>query len=161
MIDAELYLPKSWPADRDRCARAGNPEQTAFATEPALTQAMLGRALDAGAPARWVTADEAYGQDRKFRRFLEKRKVGYVVAVPRSQSVGTGIGYGNTGSRADAVTADAPEQAWKRLSTGDGTKGPRLYDWAMATLPPHPDDELGTSGALHRWLLIRRGIAAN
>jgi hypothetical protein len=31
---------------------------------------MLGRALDAGVPARWVTADETYGQDHKFRVFL-------------------------------------------------------------------------------------------
>lgn len=151
LMDAELYLPKSWTADRARCAQVGIPDSVPFATKPALAQTMLGRALEGGVPASWVTADEAYGQDHKFRLYLEKRKVGYVVAVPRSQSVGTGIGYGNTGSRADAVTADAPEQAWKRLSAGDGTKGPRLYDWAMATLAdsrppsvttPHKDRQI-------------------
>lgn len=84
-----------------------------------------------------------------------------MVAVPKSQSVGTGIGYGNTGSRADAVTADAPEQAWKRLSAGDGAKGPRLYDWAMATLTPHADDHLGGPGGFQRWLLVRRSLRPN
>jgi SRSO17 transposase len=158
LMDAELYLPKSWLADRDRCAQAGIPEQARFATKPVLAKAMLGRALDAGIPAGWVAVGEAYGQDHKFRLYLEQRRLGYVVAVHKSQSVGAGIGYGNTGSRADAVTADAPEQAWKPLSAGDGVKGPRLYDWAMASLPPHPDDHLGAPDAFQRWLLVRRSI---
>ncbi|WP_435878187.1 IS701 family transposase [Streptosporangium canum] len=161
LMDAELYLPTSWLTDRDRCEQAGIAKEVTFATKPALATTMLGRALEGGVPASWVTADEAYGQDHKFRLYLEKRKVGYVVAVPRNQSVGTGIGYGNTGSRADAVTADAPEQAWKRLSAGDGTKGPRLYDWALATLPPHSEDHLGGPGGFQRWLLVRRSLTPN
>jgi SRSO17 transposase len=152
LIDAELYLPRSWTEDRARCAQAGIPGQVGFATKPALAQAMLGRALDAGVPARWVTADEAYGQDHKFRRFCEQRRLSYVVAVPCSQSTGPGTGYGNTGSRADVLAASAPEQAWKRLSAGDGAKGPRLSDWALATLPGEPGE------GPERWLLIRRSI---
>ena len=154
LVDAELYLPRSWTDDRGRCADAGVPGEVGFATKPELARQLLGRALDAGIPARWVTADEAYGQDHKFRVFLEQRRVGYVVAVPCSQSVGTGTGYGNTGSRADALAAAAPAQAWKRLSAGDGAKGPRLYDWAMATLPITREPSAG----FERWLLIRRSI---
>jgi SRSO17 transposase len=154
LIDAELYLPRSWTDDRARCADAGVPGEVGFATKPELARQMLGRALDAGVPARWVTADEAYGQDHKFRVFCEQRRVGYVVAVPCSQSVGTGTGYGNTGSRADALAAAAPAQAWKRLSAGDGAKGPRLYDWAMATLPITREPSAG----FERWLLIRRNV---
>ena len=52
-----------------------------FATKPELARLMLGRALDAGVPAAWVTADEAYGKDGKFRAWLEQRRIGYVVAV--------------------------------------------------------------------------------
>ena len=48
---------------------------------------MLGRALDAGVPATWVTADEAYGRDGKFRDWLEQRRIGYVVAVAANQAV--------------------------------------------------------------------------
>ena len=154
LIDAELYLPRSWTGDRARCAEAGVPATVEFATKPELGRVMLGRALDAGVPARWATADEAYGQDHKFRVFLERRRLGYVVAVPCSQSVGSGTGYGNTGSRADALAAAAPAQAWKRLSAGDGAKGPRLYDWAMATLAIIREPTEG----YERWLLIRRSI---
>jgi SRSO17 transposase len=71
LIDAELYLPKSWPADRPRCEQAGIPADAEFATKPVMARAMLGRALDAGVPVSWATADEAYGMDYKFRRFLE------------------------------------------------------------------------------------------
>src|SRR6516165_10061955 len=74
LIDTELYLPRSWTEDRVRCAQAGVPGGVGFATKPALARVMLARALDAGIPARWVTADEAYGQDHKFRGFLEQRR---------------------------------------------------------------------------------------
>lgn len=84
LIDAELYLPKSWTGDQARCAQAGIPDSVAFATKPALATAMLDRALAGAVPASWVSADEAYGQDHKFRPHLEKRKIGYVVAVPKS-----------------------------------------------------------------------------
>jgi SRSO17 transposase len=154
LIDAELYLPRSWTGDRARCAEAGIPGEVGFATKPELARQLLGRALEAGVPARWATAGEAYGQDHKFRIFCEQRRLGYVVAVPCSQSVGSGTGYGNTGSRADILAAAAPAQAWKRLSAGDGAKGPRLYDWAMATLPIARDPSEG----YERWLLIRRSI---
>src|SRR6516164_1863546 len=87
LVDRELYLPQSWTGDRDRCREAGVPEDVQFATKPELARLMLGRALDAGVPAAWVTADEAYGKDAKFRGFLEQRRIGYVVAVPKSQAV--------------------------------------------------------------------------
>ena len=37
--------------------------------------------------------------------------------------------------------------AWQRLSCADGSKGPRLYDWALT----------GTADAGH-WLLVRRSL---
>ena len=45
--------------------------------------------------------------------------------------------------------------AWKRRSCGDGAKGPRLFDWAVATLPDTGTAEHGFS----RWLLIRQSIS--
>src|SRR5580692_9864020 len=58
LIDRELYLPKSWTDDRDRCREAGIPDDVQFASKTDLARVMLGRALDAGVPAAWATADE-------------------------------------------------------------------------------------------------------
>jgi SRSO17 transposase len=150
LIDAELYLPKSWTSDPARCAEAGIGGDIEFATKPVLARQMLARALDAGTPISWATADEAYGMDYKFRHFLEQHGVNYVVAVPKSQVVAMSLAGGDT--RADSLVAGAPAEAWKRLSCGDGSKGPRLYDWALATV--HFDVEPG----YQRWLLARRSL---
>ncbi|TLP56269.1 transposase [Microbispora triticiradicis] len=68
-------------------AQAGIPDEVEFATKPILARQMLARALDGGLPVSWATADEAYGMDYKFRSFLERRGVSYVVAVPKNQMV--------------------------------------------------------------------------
>jgi SRSO17 transposase len=154
LIDRELYLPKSWTEDRNRCTEANIPDNVEFATKATLAKAMLARALDAGVPARWVTADEAYGGDYKFRTWLEGRRIGYVVAVPRSQTIPITDGC----TRADHLVAQAPSEAWKRLSCGAGAKGPRMFDWAVASLPVY---EWTTTAGWSRWLLARRALTPN
>jgi SRSO17 transposase len=91
-IDRELYLPRSWADDPDRRAAAGVPAEVEFATKPGLATTMVGRALDAGVAARWVTGDEVYGADPGLRRELEARSVGYVLAVGSDRRVVTGAG---------------------------------------------------------------------
>ena len=150
LADRELYIPQAWCDDAKRCADAGIPEDHTFATKPVLATRMLTRVLATGIPAAWVTADEAYGHDSKFRRFVAAQGIGYVVAVPRSEPIHDGTGS----RRADTLASLAPAEAWKRLSAGEGTKGQRLYDWAMAELPGH-EYRLDAS----RWLLIRRSLS--
>lgn len=154
LIDRELYLPKSWTDDRDRCQEAMVPDEVEFATKTVLAQHMLARALDVGVPATWVTADEAYGKDYKFRTSLESRRIGYVVAVACNQTIPATAGT----SRADVLAAQAPEHAWKRRSCGQGAKGPRVFDWAVASLPAYDDT---TPPGWARWLLVRRSLTPN
>jgi len=85
LIDRELYLPKCWTEDRQRCDEAGIPEEIKFATKPALARRMLRRAFEAGFIASWVTADEVYGCDSKFRELLVNKGIGYVVAISCQQ----------------------------------------------------------------------------
>jgi SRSO17 transposase len=144
LIDRELYLPRSWTADPARCAAAGIPQATGFATKPKLARAMIARALDAGTPAAWVTGDEVYGADPGLRADLEARKIGYVLAVAASRQVTTPAGP----CQARKIAARLPRRAWQRYSAGAGAKGHRYYDWAWLAIDP------GKPG--HRWLLIRR-----
>jgi SRSO17 transposase len=150
-IDRALYLPRAWTSDPARCRAAGVPQDTAFATKPALAQEMIGRALDAGTPAGWVAADEVYGQDPKLRAELARRGLGYVLAVAKSHPVITGIGPRAAGELARRL----PARAWQRLSAGPGAKGPRWYDWALIEAA----DPAVTSGEGPHWLLIRRRIS--
>jgi len=75
LIDRELYLPQCWAEDRDRCRDAGIPDETEFATRPRLAQAMISRAIEAGVPFGWFTADEAYGQARWLQAWLGEHDV--------------------------------------------------------------------------------------
>jgi SRSO17 transposase len=89
---------------------------------------MITAAVDARVPARWVAADEAYGNSSLFRSRLRDLKLGYVLAVSCDHLVP--LDGGKTRRRADHIAADLPSSAWHRRSAGTGSKGPRLYDWA-------------------------------
>ena len=149
LLDRELYLPKEWTADRQRCRRAGIPDDRTFATKPALAQEMLERSFAAGVALAWVSGDSVYGDDRKLRGWLEKRKQAYLLAVSSNETVWLKA----VQRPISTILAELPSTGWERISAGMGTKGPRTYDWRRLEL----------SAPLHegwkRWLLIRRSIS--
>ncbi|MDT5033310.1 MAG: hypothetical protein QOC94_3481 [Actinoplanes sp.] len=124
LIDRELYLPKRWCEDPARRAEAGIDETVRFATKPAQGLTMLERALDAGIPAKWVTADEAYGKDSKFRLGLQRRHVAYVLAVACNQKIPTETG----GSRADTLAARDQVRYVNPTRREPGLRSPRWAD---------------------------------
>lgn len=128
LIDRRVYLPKSWTDDRARCEQAGIPEDVVFATRSELAADMITAAVKAAVPTRWVAADEAYGNNTRLRGELRKLRLGYVLAVSCDHLVP--IDGAKIRCRADRLAADLPATAWTRRSAGDGSKGPRFYDWA-------------------------------
>ena len=70
--------------------------------------------------------------------------------MPKSQQV--------NGPRIDHLIAQAPPEAWQRLSAGPGAKGERLYDWAAARLPAMTEAD-GDEPTRQRWMLARRSIS--
>jgi SRSO17 transposase len=128
LIDRRIYLPKSWTDDRGRCEQAGVPDKIAFATRSELADDMITAAVKAGVPARWVAADEAYGNNTRLRGELRKLRLGYVLAISCDHLVP--IDGGKIRCRADRLAEGLPATAWTRRSAGDGSKGPRFYDWA-------------------------------
>ncbi|MEW2290902.1 IS701 family transposase [Streptomyces sp. NPDC047841] len=87
LVERELFLPKHWTDDRDRCRAAHIPGERTFATKPELAKAMVLRAIASPLPIAWVTADAAYGQEWRLRRMLEETGLPHVLAVPESQQV--------------------------------------------------------------------------
>ena len=137
LIDRELYVPEhSWFGDQDRCAEAGIPADLEFTTRPQQVAAMIERALDAGVPFAWFAADEEFGQNPGLRAFLEEHQISYVMAIPKNSDL--------TGPEGDKQTIEeAARQVrphdWQRRSCGIGSKGFRVYDWALlnAAQPGH------------------------
>lgn len=168
LVDRELYLPKDWIADGPRRQAAHIPEEVEFATKPELARRMMARTLEAGLPVRWVTADEVYGSDSRFREFLQRQGLSYVVAI----SCQSHMYHQGLRTRVDEHAAAFGKRMWKRLSCGAGTKGERVYEWAMISWPDlvwdgHVWDEAApeshdpahrvASGFTHA-LLVRRSL---
>jgi SRSO17 transposase len=160
LLDRELYLPKEWATDVERRSEAGVPEEVQFATKPQLAQKMLGRALQAGVPCKWVTADEIYGGDRHLRIWLEQQEQAFVLAVTSNEPLWCDIGRGLRQERVRAMVASIKDHQWQRLSAGAGAKGPRLYDWARIALERLTWLGLGPreEPRWEHWLLVRRSI---
>jgi SRSO17 transposase len=153
LVDRELYLPTEWATDPARRTEAHVPEQVGFHTKPQLARQMLARAVDTGVPAGWVTADEVYGGDARLRAWLEQRDLAYVLAVKATQPLWALGAQGPAELPACQLVARLPARAWRRLSAGDGAKGPRVYDWARVALtrPGWPGRGF--------WLLVRRRLS--
>ena len=126
------------------------PDGVEFATKPRQGLAMLDRAINAGVPFGWVTADEAYGQVTYLRVWLEQHDVAYVLATKCNDTlITTDAGQ----RRADELIAALPERAWRRLSVGAGAHGPREYDWTRIPI------RIGWRPGRGHWLLARRKIS--
>ena len=159
-IDRALYLPKAWTDDPARMKAAHVPEKKAFATKPALAVGMIERAIAAAVPFAFVAADSVYGVGA-VESTLRRAGKGYVLGIASNHSV---TSWGKTKPIADTAESVAKGLApsdWKRLSAGDGAKGPRLYDWAYVELADIDASDYGASrlGLWTRGLLIRRTIA--
>ena len=148
-IDRELYLPNEWTEDRVRCREAGIPEAVGFATKGALAQRMLTRAFAAGVRAAWVVGDTIYGSD-ELRTWLEAASQPYVLAVAETHPVW----MAGRAQPVGLVAALLPEEAWTPLSAGEGSQGPRLYEWAWLEV----DMEPGARGGWRSWILMRRSL---
>jgi SRSO17 transposase len=150
LIDRRLYLPKDWIEDAERCEKAGVPGDLAFATKPKIGVAMVALAIEAGVPCAWVLGDSVYGSDKSLRVMLESHDKPYVLSVRGNERLMMGDFRTHTAAE---LAAGLSAEVWRRLPAGQGSKGPRLYDWARVRLfrlqsPPWD-----------HWLLLRRSIS--
>jgi SRSO17 transposase len=94
-----------------------------------------------------VPGDSVYGADYALRRTIETSGRGYVLAVTSAQHLGC--------KPVVDWLEDVPARAWRRLSAGEGAKGPRLYEWAY--LPYRSE----TAPGWQKGLLSRRCAQAD
>jgi SRSO17 transposase len=153
LIDRELYLPMQWTDDHERCQEVGIPEMIRFQTKCALARQMVERVWRAQLPITWVVADTVYGNNLDLRNWLEELPYFYVLAVACNEPVGIQTPDGRKWVEVREVEACLlHEQDWQRLRMSEGTKGPRLFDWASVPILHRWEDD-----GCH-WLLIRRSL---
>jgi SRSO17 transposase len=159
VIDRQLYLPRDWTKNPDRLRAAHVPDEVGFTTKPRLALDMIERAIAAGVPFVWVAADTVYGTG-EVEMALRRSGKGSVLGVSATQPFNAWIGKPEVAGTAEAIARDLQPSAWVRLSAGEGTKGPRLYDWAYLELADLEADEFNPAliGTWTRGLLIRRSL---
>jgi SRSO17 transposase len=144
--DFDVYMPRRWADDPARRTRAGVPRDLKFATKPELADAQIRRLVATGIGIDWIAGDEVYGRSTRLRATCTELNLTSVFIVPVNFQITTPAGTTMTAAQAAAL-ADA-QDAFERRPCGNGSKGPRLFDWALvATTDPH------------EFLLIRRLIS--
>ena len=159
-LDRALYLPKTWTDDPARLVAAHVPPEVGFATKPRLAGRMVERAITAGVPFAWVAGDSVYGVG-EIEMALRRAGKGYVLGVNSTQGFNSWIGKPGVAGTAEQIAQGLEPAAWQHLSAGEGTKGPRISDWAYLELADLDADEYraGATGIWTRGLLIRRNLA--
>jgi len=82
LLDADLFLPKSWSEDRARCRTAGIPDTIKHRTKWRLAMDQLVRLSRNGVSFDWLTFDEGYGAAVPFLRCLNAVNQRFVAEVP-------------------------------------------------------------------------------
>jgi SRSO17 transposase len=126
LLDGELYLPKSWSEDRDRCREAGIPDEMIYRPKWKIALELYDRAVGNGLVFDWLTFDEGYGGKPELLRELSGRNQRYVAEVPRNF----------TGWLRTPRVVTRPYHKHRR---GRGRKAPRL---ASGSTPPRRVDAL-------------------
>jgi len=112
LLDADLFLPKSWSDDRPRCRAAGIPDNVKHRTKWRLALDQLIRLNRNGWTFDWLTFDEGYGAAVPFLRCLNAVNQRFVAEVPVNFTI--------------RDTADGPaRRADARLTAADARSGTR------------------------------------
>lgn len=107
LLDAELYLPRSWDQDRERCRQAGIPDEVRYQAKWRIALDQLLRLHQNGVRFDWLTFDEGYGGKVPFLTVLSLAGQRFVAEVPVSLPVREGGASGWRRADAALTAADA------------------------------------------------------
>ena len=113
MLDGELFLPKSWDDDRERCRAAVIPDEIVYRPKWQIALELYDRSVAEGITFPWITADEGYGGKPGFLEGLDRRRQQFVLEVPRTFSVWE-------------KTPETTDRSYRKNGRGRGRKKPRV-----------------------------------
>lgn len=132
LLDADLYLPKAWDADRDRCRDAGIPDDVRYRPKWRIALDQSARLEKVGVRPDWLVFDEGYGSKVPMLRILNLAGRRFVAEVPVNFSVRDGAG-GRT-RRADARLTEADARSGSRHRVAHRTVRASYWRAASATV---------------------------
>ncbi|HLJ94000.1 MAG TPA: IS701 family transposase [Gemmataceae bacterium] len=137
LLDADLYLPKVWAADRPRCRAAGIPDDVRHRPKWRIALDQLIHLSGQGIAFDWLVFDEGYGAAVPLLRGLNLVGQRFVAEVPVNFAVAAG--------------PDRPtRRADQRLRAADAKKG-RRYRLAHRTVA----DSVWRASATRVWVAGR------
>jgi SRSO17 transposase len=87
IVDAQLYLPKVWTDDAERCKKAGIPIGTVYKKKSEIALDIIKRLFLAGIRFDYVSVDGLYGHDTEFRTGLDELCVLFVADVHKDLKI--------------------------------------------------------------------------
>jgi SRSO17 transposase len=148
LLDADLYLPQSWDADRERCRAADIPDEVTYRPKWQIALAQVRRAAANGVAFDWFTFDEGYGDKPGFLAGLEADGVGYVGEVPRDLPTADG-----PAERVAASDRRFTDQRWRVVRVPHQTEADAAWEVKAVRVRLRRD---GRATAGLYWLLVTR-----
>ena len=125
LLDADLYLPRGWAEDRDRCRAAGIPDDVRYLPKWRIALDQLLRLDGNGVRFDWLTFDAGYGAAVPFLTALTLIRQKFVAEVPVSFAVRTTTD--GASRRADAVLSAVAARQGKRFRLTRQTLRPQVW----------------------------------
>lgn len=164
LADADLFLPKSWSDDRERCREAGIPDEIVYRAKWRIALEQLDRATGNGLDLKWLTFDEYYGSKPGFLQGLDERKLIWIGEVPKSFRCLTRLPQrippeGVKGKRVDNLARSSPtfhQQHWQSVQLARLTLDDQV--WQVRAAQVHLVRN-GQATARTYWLIVARNEA--
>lgn len=182
LVDGDLYLPESWDQDRERCRRAGIPDEVVYRPKTDIALEMYDRARTRGVHFEWLTFDEWYGSKPPFLRALDERAQKFIGEIHKGCTAWINPPHVTTRPyrrrktgpprraprlRAGSTKAQAVEQLaqsdpavrkqrWQTWRIKDGEKGPIV--WQVKHILVVVPDAKGLPGSTYHLLVCRNPL---
>jgi len=136
IVASDLYLPKSWDEDRDRCRRAGIPDELAYRPTWQIGIEQIERVMSEGLRFDYVTFDEEYGKVPAFIYELDRLGQKAIGEVPANFRVWvrrpacTSHRAEHASRRVDNIVKHSPTlygQSWQDRVIKETTRGRCLW----------------------------------
>ncbi|WP_443076826.1 IS701 family transposase [Streptomyces sp. TRM 70361] len=152
-LNRELYLPREWTDEPDRCRGAGAPDDVVHQEKWRLALGLLDTLTDWRSKAPVVVADAGYGVSTPFRLGLQERGLSYVLALagkevahpadvePHQPTYG-GLGpptlprYRTPPRAVSALAAEITADRFTEVVWRQGSKGAMTSRFAVLTIRP-------------------------